>query len=279
MIRFRLLPVLIVTAGATLTLKLSDMLTSYPHSSSLQKLWGGTAQAADPAKNSFQSLASVVGLGSGNKTASGPEAKSTELVPAGNSLAGKNEVPTDMVSSTSANGNSPNTLLNGKTELPKDPSHFSQSEIDLLQSLAQRRDSLDSREQQIQQRQMTLEAAEKRLAEKAAALEGMKAELMQLINRRNQADDDRLRRLVKIYEGMKPALAAQILQGMDTKDAVGVLERMKELKVAPILGAMLPARAQLLSSLMADRPSPAVQGKEMRNSNFDNQNNRSKSMN
>ncbi|MDI9409591.1 MAG: hypothetical protein QM523_10160 [Candidatus Pacebacteria bacterium] len=272
MMRIRLLPILIVSAGASLTFKLSDLVVSYPNSSGLQKLWGGTAQAADPTRTSLQSLTSMVGLSPEPKAKAGggQAASNTAVVPAGTTVA---NTATSMSEPAAADGTT-NTMLGAKAELPKDPTRFSQSEIDLLQSLAQRRDSLDTREQQLQQRQMTLDAAEKRLAEKAAALEGMKGELMQLINRRNQADDDRLRRLVKIYEGMKPVLAAQILQGMDTKDAVGVLERMKELRVAPILGAMTPARAQLLSSLMADRPSTTTmsgtnQGSDSKKTGFE----------
>ena len=284
MLRIRLLPVLIVTAGASLTFKLSDLVMTYPNKNGLQKLWGGTAQAADPNKTSLQSLTSMVGLSSEPKASATQTASTTAVVPAGTTLNPNAAATNGAKDGTGSAETSPNSLLNGKAELPKDSSRFSQSEIDLLQSLAQRRDSLDAREQQLQQRQMTLDAAEKRLAEKAAALEGMKGELMQLINRRNQADDDRLRRLVKIYEGMKPVLAAQILQGMDTKDAVGVLERMKELRVAPILGAMAPARAQLLSSLMADRPSSSglagsTQGSDSKNSKFDFPNSNQKSMN
>ncbi|MCX8501114.1 MAG: hypothetical protein ORO03_05415 [Alphaproteobacteria bacterium] len=254
MIRFRLLPLLIVTAGASLSLKLSDLWLSYPNSTSLQKIIGGTAQAADPNQATKRmTLAAMVGLGSNEPPPAPAAAAGSKLAPPqasatpGPATQGPGDVPA-------------NTILGAKADLPKDPSQFTQSEVELLQSLAQRRDALDAREQQLQQRQLTVEAAEKRLAEKATALEGMKSELMGLINRRNQADDDRLRRLVKIYEDMKPVLAAQILQGMDTKDAVGVLERMKENKVAPVLGAMTPGRAQLLSSLMADRaPSSSSQ--------------------
>src|SRR2546423_2635155 len=47
-------------------------------------------------------------------------------------------------------------------EMPRDPTRFSQSEIDLLQALAARRDQLDRREKDLDQRETLLQAAEKR---------------------------------------------------------------------------------------------------------------------
>lgn len=141
------------------------------------------------------------------------------------------------------------------TELQRDPTRFSQSEIDLLQALAARRDALDARERELTQREALLRAAERRLEEKVAELDGVKAELLRLISRRNEEEDSRLRSLVRIYEAMKPKDAALILEKLDMDVVIGVIERMKETKVAPILASMVPERAKTVTTLLADRKS------------------------
>lgn len=146
-------------------------------------------------------------------------------------------------------------------ELPRDPTRFTQSEIDLLQALAARRDQIDAREKSLAQREQLLQAAEKRLEEKVAELESVKAELLRLIGRRNEEEDARLKSLVRIYEAMKPKEAAQILEKLDMDVVVGVIERMKESKVAPILASMVPERAKTVTALLADRKSLATTGR------------------
>jgi flagellar motility protein MotE (MotC chaperone) len=153
-------------------------------------------------------------------------------------------------------------------ELPRDPSRFSQSEIDLLQALATRRDALDKREQALDQREEFVAAAEKRLDEKIASLESMKAEMVKLLDARSAQEDDRLKQedgrlkgLVRIYEAMKPKEAAQILQRLDMDVLLGVVERMKDSKVAPILASMDPDKAQAVTALLVERRNmPAAQG-------------------
>jgi flagellar motility protein MotE (MotC chaperone) len=174
--------------------------------------------------------------------------------------AGANGAP---AAGAAANGTAAATapVAPATAQLPSDPTRFTQSEIDLLQALSARRDQIDAREKSLAQREQLLQAAEKRLEEKVAELEGVKAELLRLIGRRNEEEDSRLRSLVRIYEAMKPKEAAQILEKLDMDVVVGVIERMKEAKVAPILAAMLPERAKTVTALLADRKSLASTGR------------------
>jgi flagellar motility protein MotE (MotC chaperone) len=145
-------------------------------------------------------------------------------------------------------------------EMPRDPTRFSQSEIDLLQALAARRDQLDRREKDLDQRETLLQAAEKRVNDKAAELEGVRGDLLKLIEKRNQEDDAKLKSLVRIYESMKPKEAATILQEWDADKLVELISRMKEAKVGPILASMSPAKAKTVTTLLAgitDSPSTA----------------------
>ena len=147
-------------------------------------------------------------------------------------------------------------------ELPRDPTRFNQSEIDLLQALGARRDALDQRERALDQREALLKAAEKRFEEKVADLDAVKLELQQMLARNNEQEDGRLRSLVKIYESMKPKEAALIFDKLEINVLLGVIERMKENKVAPILASMQPDRARQVTDMLADksqRPPPRQQ--------------------
>jgi flagellar motility protein MotE (MotC chaperone) len=78
-------------------------------------------------------------------------------------------------------------------------------------------------------------------------------------SRNNQEEDGRLRSLVRIYESMKPKDAAQIFDKLEINVLLGVVERMKEQKVAPILASMQPDRARQVTDMLADksqRPPP-----------------------
>ena len=144
-------------------------------------------------------------------------------------------------------------------KLPSDPTRFTQSDIDLLQALRERSVKLDERERDIDQRAAVLKAAEKRLEEKVADLDAVKLELQQMMARNNEAEDGRLRSLVKIYEAMKPKEAAAIFDKLEINVLLGVVERMKENKVAPILASMQPDRARQVTDMLADksqRPPP-----------------------
>lgn len=144
-------------------------------------------------------------------------------------------------------------------KLPADPTRFTQSDIDLLQALRERSMKLDDRERDLDQRAAVLKAAEKRLEEKVADLDAVKLELQQMQAHNSEAEDGRLRSLVKIYESMKPKEAAQIFDKLEINVLLGVVERMKENKVAPILASMQPDRARQVTDMLADksqRPPP-----------------------
>jgi flagellar motility protein MotE (MotC chaperone) len=67
----------------------------------------------------------------------------------------------------------------------------------------------------------------------------------------------KIARLVKIYEAMKPKDAAGIFNSLDIGILLQVMQRMKEAKTAPILAAMEPSRAQdVTAALLAKRPDP-----------------------
>jgi flagellar motility protein MotE (MotC chaperone) len=142
-----------------------------------------------------------------------------------------------------------------------DPQSLKPSEIEVLQQLSKRRAALDQRAAELEQREVLLQAAEKRIDDKIVKLQELQNGIANDLQKRGAEDDARLQSLVKIYEAMKPKDAAQIFEQLDMPVLLSVLQRMKELKTAPILAAMDPAKARAVTmALAAKRNNDAAQG-------------------
>lgn len=130
---------------------------------------------------------------------------------------------------------------------------FSQSELEILQKLAQRREELDIRERSIEQKAGVLKAAEAQIDVKIAKLKELEASIKDLIGVYDEKERDRLNNLVKIYSTMKPKEAARLFNDMEMSLLVRVFEQMKESKSAPILALMDSAKANALTSELANK--------------------------
>ncbi|HEY4135719.1 MAG TPA: hypothetical protein VGO34_10945 [Alphaproteobacteria bacterium] len=138
-------------------------------------------------------------------------------------------------------------------ELADDPTLMSQSEIDLLQQLAARRNEMDTWNKDLDLREKLLKAAEQRLDKKLADLQGLQTSIKGLLKQHDEEQETKLRSLVKIYETMKPKDAANVFEKLDMDILLDVVERMKEAKVAPVLAAMNPDKAKSLTEELAGR--------------------------
>ncbi len=134
-----------------------------------------------------------------------------------------------------------------------DPLAMSATEIELLQKLSERRAELDRRAAELSQREVLLQAAEKRIDEKIAKLAALEKEIAVVADKQSAEEDARVKSLVKIYETMKPAEAARILEQLDLAVLLGVIEHMKEAKVSGILASMDPTKARALTDALAMR--------------------------
>jgi flagellar motility protein MotE (MotC chaperone) len=143
----------------------------------------------------------------------------------------------------------------------RDPMSFSPQEIEILQSLAQRRDDLDKRAAEIDRHEALLQATEQRIDEKIARLQQMEGKINDAFKKEDQKDEAKIKSLVKIYETMKPKEAARIFEQLDQPVLLDVLEQMKEMKTAPILAAMDPAKAKAVTLALAAR-QPSLEVKQ-----------------
>ena len=128
--------------------------------------------------------------------------------------------------------------------ITNDPTLLTPAEIDLLQQLAERRQVLESREQEFELRTGLLAAAESRIDKKVEELKVLRETISGLIKTFDAQQDAKLLSLVKIYENMKPKEAAKIFEELDMDTLLEVAERMKERKLAPIMAKMHPEKAR-----------------------------------
>ena len=124
---------------------------------------------------------------------------------------------------------------------------FSDAELAVLQQLTERRDALDKRESDLQGRETVLAATQSRIDEKVASLKQLQTTLEGLIHQHNAEQEAKLRSLVKIYETMKPADAARIVEQLDFDTLLPVADLMKERSLAAILANLSPTKARDLT--------------------------------
>lgn len=130
--------------------------------------------------------------------------------------------------------------------------HYSQIELDLLQSLSARRKEIEARAQELDMKEKLLDATEVRVNGKLDDIKSLKKEVETLLASYNEKEDGKLAGLVKIYETMKPKDAAKIFNELDMEILLEVANRMAERRVAPVLAAMDPTKAKDLTTELAE---------------------------
>jgi flagellar motility protein MotE (MotC chaperone) len=137
-----------------------------------------------------------------------------------------------------------------------DEPFMSKSEIRVLQSLSDRREQIDARERELATREKLLEAAEKKVEARIAELKTIEASIEQMLEIRDEKEEEQIRSLVKVYENMKAKDAARIFESLDETILIAVMGRMREAKMADILAKMKPSAAQNLTVRLATQTRP-----------------------
>jgi flagellar motility protein MotE (MotC chaperone) len=128
---------------------------------------------------------------------------------------------------------------------------LSASEMQILQSLGERRKTLDTRAAELDTRTELLAAAERRLEDRIAEMKRIETRVQELLGQADQEQDKRLAGLVDVYQRMRAKDAAEVFNALEDDVLLQVASRMKQQNLAEIMGAMDPARARALTRLMA----------------------------
>ncbi len=124
----------------------------------------------------------------------------------------------------------------------------------VLESLAQRRETLEAQEAELRLRENLLKATETRVEERIAELREIETRINTAIDQRRQEDEERIAGLVTMYESMKPKDAARIFDQLEMDVLLRVVQRMKARAMSEILAAMQPQVAKRLTVELAAEP-------------------------
>jgi len=230
----RIIPLILIVAMLAFSVRVGEVVSGF-------RALSGSAVAADAKKENDKNAATETASASTDKDPAAPE----------------------------KSGQEPDEANIKKSDHKKDPSEKSKqkswpnaSDIDpdlinvrdgLIKDLAQRRTTIEVQEKNIATREAMLKAAQDELDQKFQELLELRKQLQGLLNQQSEEEAERLKSLVRIYEGMKPSDAARIFNTLDINVLLDVMTRMSERKSAPILAAMEADRARMVTIMMAQQ--------------------------
>jgi flagellar motility protein MotE (MotC chaperone) len=138
------------------------------------------------------------------------------------------------------------------TELAK-AAGLSPAELQVIQSLGARRGELDQREQGLSTELALIQAAEAKVDARIVTMNGLKGDMQALLGQLDDKQQAELARLVKVYEDMKPQLAAARFTLLTDEVRLPIAAQMKEQKLSAIIANMAPPDAKHLTEALAAR--------------------------
>lgn len=242
-VRFRLLPVMMMVAGVSFTLRVGDFISGWQGMGSAQAQQAVTAPNASPPPMT----PSTTGNSSNPPALPDPAAQTGASV----SSAGASS---DVASSDVAGADSgPNGVWRSASDTEVQDSSSREA---IYKDLAKRRAELDKREKEIGVREALLSAAVKEMDQKTRELTTLKKQIEADLKQRDDQENARIQSLVKIYETMKPKDAATIFNSLDLDVLMVIMTKMSERKSAPILALMNTDRAKTITTMMAEQKKP-----------------------
>jgi flagellar motility protein MotE (MotC chaperone) len=130
---------------------------------------------------------------------------------------------------------------------------LSPAELQVLQSLSDRRGQLDQRESSLDTQVQLIAAAEAKLDSRIAQMNGLKTDIQALLGQADQQTQAEADRLVRVYEDMDAKKAAAAMAILDDSVRLPIAAKMKERKLADILKNMAPQDAKVLTEKLAAR--------------------------
>jgi flagellar motility protein MotE (MotC chaperone) len=134
-------------------------------------------------------------------------------------------------------------------------------EKDLLDNLMRRRQELEEWSKSIALKENVLNATEKKINRKLEELRTLKEDVQTILKEYEQKENAKVAKLVKIYENMRPKDAARIFDDMDNALLIELLNRMKEVKAAPILAGMKTDKVSYITARLMQYRRLSKEGK------------------
>lgn len=120
----------------------------------------------------------------------------------------------------------------------------------IADDLEKKRQELDQREQALAEQERNLKDREADLEKKIKELKTLRTAFEASIESHRKGNEERVARMVTVFESMQPKAAAQVFETLDDWLSVEVLKRMDTKKVAKLMNLMNKNRSAKLSELL-----------------------------
>lgn len=131
----------------------------------------------------------------------------------------------------------------------------SPSEKAILERLQSRRQELDARAREIDIRESLLRAAEQRIQTKTDEVKQIEQKISAVNGQKAEADNERFKGLVTMYESMKPKDAAKVFDRLEMPVLIEIASKIAPRKLSDIVGLMQAESAERLTVELARRAS------------------------
>ncbi|MBI5344593.1 MAG: hypothetical protein HZB83_04540 [Deltaproteobacteria bacterium] len=121
---------------------------------------------------------------------------------------------------------------------------------DILAAIDRRQKDLDAREEALNVREERINSLKKDVSGRAAELGRLHGRIEALVKKLEEADEERVKKVVKIYESMAPEEVASRIEKLDEAMSVVILSSMSEKKAAKILGLVSVGKSVSLTRAM-----------------------------
>lgn len=143
--------------------------------------------------------------------------------------------------------------IEGEVVLPDGKKQISDTERAVLERLQDRRKELETRAREIEIRENLLKSNEKKVQERSQEIKAIEAKSEEGGKKKGEAEAERYKGLVTMYENMKPKDAAKIFDRLDMKVLYDVVSKINPRKMSDILAQMSPEAAEKLTVEIASR--------------------------
>jgi flagellar motility protein MotE (MotC chaperone) len=133
----------------------------------------------------------------------------------------------------------------------------SPSERAILERLQERRQDVEARQRELDMREQLLRAAEKRIEARIGELKDLEERVTAAQQKRDDAEAQRFKSVVTMYENMKAKDAARIFDRLDMRVLGDVARAMNPRRLGDVLALMSPEAAERLTIELARAPVPA----------------------
>lgn len=136
----------------------------------------------------------------------------------------------------------------------------STAERELIERLGERREQIDARQRELDMREKLLETAERKLDGRVGELKAVEEKLEGKKDDKDSGESQGLKKLVIMYENMKPKDAARVFDRLPSDVLVPMVLQMNPRKMSEVMASMSAEAAEKLTVALAVRARARSEG-------------------